>query len=185
MILVPVDFRDRLTQPVGEAVGFYASAIKFKLKTSQRTSFWEMARIINKKIKQHLTNKNIFRSQQIMSLLSPSLLDGPVFAKHNKLNNKMAVSLLKRIGLDKLFAGIMISNLGRLEIPVDYGDLHLDTLIGPTVYSDGAEKLLEVVTVGGQMHLTITFGENLVATNIVTQIKDAAMKYLEEACKSY
>ena len=103
--------------------------------------------------------------------------------EHGKLDDNMAVSLLKRKGLDKLFAGMMISNLGRLEIPVDYGDLHLDALIGPAVYSDGAEKILEVITVGGKMNLTLTFGETLIGANIVTQIKDTAMKYLEEACK--
>ena len=60
-IMVPVDFRSRLTQPVGEAFGFYASAVIFKQKYHSKKSFWDMARIIDKKIKQRLTNKNIFQ----------------------------------------------------------------------------------------------------------------------------
>ncbi len=179
-IIVPVDFRDRLTKPVGEAIGFYVSVVMFKLKTTQEKPFWEMARTIDKRARQKLTNKNIFGSQKI-SLLSPSFVDGIIFAKHGKLDDKMAVGQVKRKGLDKLFAGVMVSNLGRLEIPVDYGDLHLDALIGPAAYSDSLEKVLEVVTVGDKMYLTMTFGETLIAKNTAAQIKDTAMKYLEEA----
>ena len=179
-ILVPVDFRDRLTKPVGEAVGFYASAVKFKLKINPALPFWEIARLFNQKARHQLTNKHIFDGQKI-SLLSPSFLDGLVFAKHGRLDDKMAVGQIKRIGLDQLFAGMTISNLGRLEIPVEYGDFHLDALIGPAVYSDGIEKVLEVVTIGGKMHFTMTFGETLLGTNTASQIKDAAMEYLAEA----
>ena len=180
-ILVPVDFRSRLTQPVGEAIGFYASAgVNFRLKYNPKKSFWDMARIIDRKIKQKLTDKNIFQSQKL-NLLSPSLMDGLVFAKHGKLNDKMASRLLKKKGLDKIFTGIVISNLGKLDIPVNYGKLQLEAIRGPAVYSDGVEKILEVVTVGGKMHLTLTFGDTIIAANVVTKVKDTAMKYLTEA----
>ncbi|MEL6319227.1 MAG: hypothetical protein AAFQ57_01060, partial [Cyanobacteria bacterium J06626_14] len=179
-MMVPVDFRSRLTQPVGEAIGFYASGVILKQKYNPKKSFWDMARIIDKKIKQRLTNKNIFQVQRL-NLLSPSLMDGLVFAKQGKLNDKMALNLLKKKGLDKLFAGIIISNLGKLDIPVDYGNLHLEAVWGAAVYSDSAEKILEVVTVGGKMYLTLTFGDTIITANIVAQVKDTAMKYLAEA----
>lgn len=179
-IMVPVDFRSRLTQPVGEAFGFYASAVVFKQKYNPKKSFWDMARITDKKIKQCLTNKNIFQGQRL-NLLSSSLIDGLVFAKQGKLNDKMALNLLKKKGLDKLFAGIIISNLGKLDIPVDYGNLHLEAVWGAAVYSDSAEKILEVVTVGGKMHLTLTFGDTIIPANVVAKVKDTAMKYLAEA----
>ena len=86
-----------------------------------------MVRIIDKKIKQRLTNKNIFQGQRL-NLLFPSLMDGLVFAKQGKLNDKMVLNLLKKKGWDKLFAGIIISNLGNLDIPVDYGNLHLEAV---------------------------------------------------------
>ncbi|MEO0685707.1 MAG: condensation domain-containing protein, partial [Cyanobacteria bacterium J06649_11] len=160
-IMVPVDFRSWLRKPVGEAIGFYASAVMFKQKYHPKKSFWDMARIIDKKIKQHLTNKNIFQGQKL-NLLSPSLMDGLVFAKQGKLNDKMALNLLKKKGLDKLFVGIVISNLGKIDIPVDYGNLHLEAVRGAAVYSDSAEKILEVVTVGGKMYLTLTFGDTII-----------------------
>ena len=108
-------------------------------------------------------------------------MDGLVFAKHGKLNDKMASRLLKKKGLDKIFTGIVISNLGKLDIPVNYGKLQLEAIRGPAVYSDGVEKILEVVTVGGKMHLTLTFGDTIIAANVVTKVKDTAMKYLTEA----
>ena len=180
-ILIPVDFRSRLTQPIGEAVGFYASAgVNFRLKYNPKKSFWDMVRMMDRKIKQKLTDKNIFQSQKL-NLLSPSLMDGLIFTKHGKLNDEMASKLLKKKGLDKIFTGIVISNLGKLDIPVDYGNLHLEALMGPAVYSDGVEKILEVVTVAGKMHLTLTFGDTIIATDVVVKVKDAAMKYLTEA----
>lgn len=179
-ILVPVDLRDRLTQPVDEAVGFYVSIILFKLRIRPQQPFWQLARLLDRKIDHQLTNKNIFDAQKI-SLVSPSFLDGVVFAKHGRCNDKMAVRQVKRKHLDQLFAGTIVSNLGRINIPMDYGALHLEALLGPIAYSDGIEKVVEVVTVGGKMHLTLTYGETLIAPNIVAQIKDIAMQYLEES----
>ena len=109
-------------------------------------------------------------------------MDGLVFAKQRKLNDKMVLNLLKKKGLDKLFAGIIISNLGNLDIPVDYGNLHLEAVWGAAVYSDSAEKILEVVIVGGKMHLTLTFGDTIIAANVVAKVKDTAMKYLKMLC---
>jgi len=179
-VLVPVDLRNRLTQPVGEAIGYYVSAVKLSLKYTRQKPFWDMARIVDQKIKRQLTDKNVFASQRLASL-SPSLLDALVFAKLGKLDDRMALRLLKRTGLDKVFTGILISNLGRLDLPVDYGNLQLEAIMGPSVYSDTIEKMLEVVTVGGKMYLTFTFGETVIAADTVTEIKNTAMEYLDKA----
>lgn len=179
-VIVPIDFRNRLTTSVGEAVGFYASAIVFKLKIKPKKSFWDTARILDKRIHQKLTDKNIFASQK-MSLLAPSFMDGMIFAKHGKCDDPMVVKQVKRKGLDKLVSGVMVSNLGRVDIPVVYGDFSLEALLGPVAYSDGIEKVLEVVTVGGKMQFTLTAGETLIAPDTVNQIKEMAMTYLEES----
>ena len=90
-VLVPVDLRNRLTQPVGEAIGYYVSAVKLSLKYSRQEPFWDIARIVYQKIKRQLTDKNVFASQRLASL-SPSLLDALVFAKLGKLDDNKAYS---------------------------------------------------------------------------------------------
>ncbi len=93
----------------------------------------------------------------------------------------MALGLLKKTGLDKRITGILVSNSGRLDIPVNYGSLQLEAIMPPAVYSRASEKILEVITVGGKMHLTLNFGETIIAANRVEEIREMAMKYLGEA----
>lgn len=180
-VLVPVDLRDRLTQSVGEAVGFYVSWVQLRLKYAPGESFWNMARVFHKKVKQQLTDKNIFASSHRANALDPSLKDAIVFARYGKLDDEMALGLLKKTGLDKRMTGILVSNSGRLDIPVNYGSLQLEAIMPPAVYSRATEKILEVITVGGKMHLTLNFGETIIAANRVEEIREMAMKYLGEA----
>ena len=90
----------------------------------------------------------------------------------------MAAGLLRKTGLDKKLTDILISNLGRLDIPVDYGDLKLLAVMGPAVYSDSTELSLEVVTIGGQMQMTLTFPKSMASTQAAGQIRERAMMYL-------
>ncbi|MEL6555124.1 MAG: hypothetical protein AAFQ63_16910 [Cyanobacteria bacterium J06621_11] len=68
-----------------------------------------------------------------------------------------------------------------MDIPIEYGAFHLETLLDPVAYSDGIENILEVVTVGDKMQFTLTARKTLIAPDTIAQIKDVAMKYLEKA----
>ncbi len=178
-VLVPVDFRDYLTQSTGEALGLYASAIRLRFQYKPDQPFWRLAQVLDEKINRQLTDKNVFASQRT-NVLHPSLLDGVAFALFGELDDKMARGLADRIK-EKMQTGILVSNLGRLDLPLDYGDLHLEALIPPAIYAGNAEKALEVLTLGGRMHLTLTFDPSDIAGDTVRAVKDTAMQILAES----
>ena len=180
-VLVPIDLRDRLTQDVGHAVGHYASAIKAVLPAlSPGASIWQTARDVRKTVREKLTDRQAFAAQRI-DAVSPSLMDAIVFAKHGLCDDPMALRLLKRSGLDRRLTGVLLSNLGRMDIPQTYGSLELHDLIGPVVYSDGADLVLEVVTLAGVMHLTLSFGETTLSREAARDIRVKAMTRLAGA----
>jgi len=179
-VIVSVDFRERLTRPVDEAFAFYASAVRPRLEYRAGKPFWSTAREFHDRIKGLLTDENIFASQRL-SDVAPSLLDALVFAKYDKLDDKLTNRLVKKMGIDDVSAGLIVTNLGRLDIAVDHGPLHLSAMYGPYVYSDTVEKYLGVMTVGGEMHLTLCSGHNVIAPDTVRSVRDAAMGHLERA----
>jgi NRPS condensation-like uncharacterized protein len=179
-IVVSVDLRDRLTRPVDGAFAFYASGVRPELNYPARSSFWDAARAFHTQIRHLLTNENVFESQQL-SGFSPSLLDALAFAKYGKLEDRLAERMVERMGIDRISASLIVTNLGRLDIPVTYGARRLAALYGPYVYSDTVEKYLGVVTVGGRMHLTLCSGEMLIENETVKAVRDAAMRMLGTA----
>jgi NRPS condensation-like uncharacterized protein len=179
-VVVSVDFRDRLTRPVDGACAFYASAVRPELEYQPGTPFWDAARAFHTQIRQLLTDENVFESQQL-SAFSPSLLDALAFVKYDKLEDKLARRMVERMGIDRIGASLVVTNLGRLDVPVSYGSRRLAALYGPYVYSDTIEKYLGVATVGGRMHFTLCSGERLIENETVEAVRDAAMDHLRRA----
>jgi NRPS condensation-like uncharacterized protein len=175
-VLVPVDFRDYLTRRTGKALGLYASAVQLEFAYPADRPFWDVAADFDERVQAQLTEKNVFASQR-MSALHPALLDGLAFAMFGDLDDPMAQRLVERVR-GKMRTGILVSNLGRLDLPVTYGDLRLEALVPPAIYAGNAEKALEVLTVGGKMYLTLTFDRSVVAAETVTAVRDAAMQIL-------
>jgi hypothetical protein len=48
----------------------------------------------------------------------------------------------------KINYGCIITNVGCVDIPTAYGDLQLEAVYGPLVYSDVNEKTIGVIAVG-------------------------------------
>lgn len=179
-VVISVDFRERLTRPVGEAFAFYASAVRPRLEYERGTPFWSAARAFHAQIRQLLTDENIFESQQL-SAFSPSLLDALFFAKQGKLDDKLANRMVERMGIGEVNTSLVVTNLGRLGFSADYGPLSLEALYGPYVYSDTIEKYLGVITVNGRMHLTLCSGSTIIDNEMVEAVRDAAMDHLGSA----
>jgi len=89
--------------------------------------------------------------------------------------------LLKMMDFNKLRYGYSITNVGKINIPSDYGQLRLDTVYGPSVYSDVNEKLIGVITIGDRISFMMTYNENNISTDNAKHIRDAAMSHLSRA----
>lgn len=173
-IIVSVDLRDRMLQNPGEAVGFYAAAIRPHLEVEKEMSFWELALKYQKVIDEMLTDKNIFASQRVQQL-PPTLMDALTFQKYNLLNDNLVKRLLERTKRDRVNAGLLIANLGRVDSIQLETAMKLEAVYGPFVYTDTNEKYLGVITIDGHMHFALSFGETLIDRELVVQIKERAM----------
>jgi hypothetical protein len=178
---MPVDIRKRLSPPAGEAFGLYVSTVKTDLSYALETSFWPNVRRIHEEIKRRLTNGNVFLMRHKANLLHPSLIDAVYFSKYGLLHSKIASLILRLTGIHRMNAGWEISNLGRCDLPVDYGSLKLESIIVPVFLSDYQEKCLRIVTVGGKMFFSLTFWEDILDTITAEKIRDTSMRYLCEA----
>jgi NRPS condensation-like uncharacterized protein len=175
-VMVPVDFRNYLTQEIGSALGLYASAVKLRFNYDPTKTFWDSARELDRNIKDQLTVENIFASQRT-SALHPSVMDGVVYAMFGDLDDGMAQKLASRMQKEGR-TGILVSNLGRLDIPIQYGQLELEWIKPPAVYAGIAEKALEVLTIGNRMHFTLTYGLMKIDDSTMENLKEAAMGLL-------
>ena len=177
-VMVPVDFRNYLTQDIGEALGMYASAVKLQFKYDPDEPFWETVRYLDQKIKKQLTEKNVFAFQR-SGALHPSLMDGIAFAMFGDLNDEMACNMAERMQ-NAVRIGVLVSNLGRLDIPTQFNGLELAWISPPAVYAGNAEMAVEVLTIAGRMRFTLTYGEVDIPDETVEHLRAAATKILAE-----
>jgi NRPS condensation-like uncharacterized protein len=197
---IAASLRDRLPNPPGEAIGYYALGVEVKLKYDPRKSFWDNARIYHRKIKPHLTNKrvfgellkwlqmdsNIYEAMNFKKLGGLVTSDSPRYEKLSGFSRRedVVVRLLQRVNMESLetkLLGPAITNLGRLDFPKTYGALELDRLI---MQPGGAFPLVHVnvvvgaVTCSGKLSLIVEYAEEAVDTGTMEKIKDRAMEYL-------
>jgi len=199
-VVIAASLRNRLRQPVGEGIGFFAGAITLDANYDVSTGFWENARKLHQKIKPSFTNKNLFKDPLTWSYLDPALLEAMNFKKlgslvqsqsasYHKLNtfsqrNDVVSSILKREGIEnpeKVFIGTAITNLGRLNFAKHYGSLELDRLMmkpGGGFPLASVNCVVGAVTCADKLSVSIAYAEETVDTQTMIQIKQHAMQWL-------
>jgi NRPS condensation-like uncharacterized protein len=197
---IAASLRDRLPNPPGEAMGYYALGVEVKLKYNHEKSFWDNARKYHRRIKPNFTNKKVFGELLKWLQMDSNIYEALNFKKlgalvtsdsprHEKLSDfskrqDVVVRLLRRAKIETLetkLLGSAITNLGRLDFPKTYGALELDRLI---MQPGGAFPLVHVnmvvgaVTCAGKLSLIVEYAEEAVDTGTMEKIKDKAMEYL-------
>ena len=179
-----VSTRDKLTVPVGEAFGFYASSLTAHLEYDPHRTFWDSARIIHEKIGDSLAKTNIFRSLSA-ELLAPTLLDSLYFSKYGLIKSRLSDKLVQQMNWQGTSYGYAITNVGRMNIPTSYGQYRLESVYGPFIYSDVNEKTIGVITVGDKVTFLMSYNETIVTPHIAQEIRQTAMDYLSSAVNQY
>ncbi len=175
-----VNTRDKLSVPVGECFGFYASSLTVRLKYNPGKGFWENAVNIHHSIRTELEKTELFR-MLIADLMNPTLLDSLYFSKYGLIKSRLSNMLVKMMNFNRVSYGYSITNVGRINMPSVYGKLRLGSVYGPAVYSDVNEKLIGVITVGDKISFMMTYNENNINTDNAKHIRDAAINHLSNA----
>ena len=174
-----INTRNKLKVPVGESFGFYASSHRVFLKNFQGKSFWDTATTIHEQLKRSINSADPFKMLSA-TLLAPTLIDSLYFSKYGFFTNGISTKLLKKMMWDKVNYGYAITNVGRVDIPTSYGDLKLDAVYGPLVYSDVNEKTVGVITVGKSATFWMSYNENRIDSGTATKFRDAVEGLLQE-----
>jgi len=198
--VIATSLRDRLPNPPGEGMGFYAAGVELKLKYNHKKSFWENVRKYHGKIKPNFTNKKVFGQFVDWLYLDPTFLEAMNFKKlgglvppdstrYEKLStfSKREDVVLRLLKRDKMespemkFMGPAITNLGRLDFPKTYGALELDRLImqpGGAFPLSHVNLVVGAATCVGRLSLVVEYAEEAVDTATMEEIKDKAIEFL-------
>lgn len=131
----PVNLRNRLLQPVGEAYGNYISLVYSELDCAPERDIWDIARQATQSLA-GVTEEQLFTVPIVMMAVADRPLPMPVI--HHDYD-------------------ISISNLGRVSIPVQYGTLRLESIYAPIMnVSHPGHRILGVTTFRGAMRCTFT-----------------------------
>ncbi len=202
-ILMAASVRDRLSHPPGEALGFFASSIELKLKFNHRKNFWENARRFHKQIKPNTTNRKIFKQVLTWLTLEPTFIEAmnvkqlaalvlPDSTRYEKLSGfgqreDSVAKFLRRSRmneLEKKLWGLVITNLGRFQLPTAYGSLELDRLIfqpGSGFPLSHINLVVGAVTFDGKLSLIVEYAREAIDRETVAQIKNKALEFLIQA----
>ncbi|MGC9397013.1 MAG: condensation domain-containing protein [Anaerolineae bacterium] len=164
----PVSLRDRLSSPVGESFGLFVNLVEFCVNCTPQRNFWEVARKIKKGFNRRAEDKHIFNS----------------LIEANVATNALRDVITPKIVADSFMAAnhdLSISNLGRLDIPLRYGALHLEALFGPILGGNPEDIVLGVTTIGGKMHLSLSFTDLKLTPAQAEKIIASAMHRLADA----
>ncbi|HLY25924.1 MAG TPA: hypothetical protein VKQ72_06270 [Aggregatilineales bacterium] len=168
----PVSLRNRLTQPVGEHVGNYInSSVRVNLDFVPPRDFWEMAQEIKVAMARGSADDQIF---------------APIYAFHEMIQSFAGRSIADVVETNQFQRpradyDLSISNLGRIEMPADFGDFQLEALYGPVLDSLADETIVGVATAAGKLSCSLVSRPYLLPKATAGQIRDIAMDILASA----
>ncbi|MGB9978713.1 condensation domain-containing protein [Methanobacterium sp.] len=195
-ISVPFDLRRHATTPIGDVFCFCIGSTRFSYTYEPKKPFWKNVAVLHKEI--HERVKKLDSSGLKAPNLHPTLMDAfscfvplkkVVPNAYEKTENLRQFSQdTKNIAFEvagkseHLNPGIIPSNLGRLNIPENYGDLQIDRMVFLPAISDIVPLILGGISIGGKMVFSMTYpepkGRNMRIADEMIQIRNRALKYL-------
>lgn len=194
-IMMPVNIRNYVNPPIGEAVGLFAGGESFSIKMNWKNPFWKQARQIHQEFQKRMTPTYVFTHAKKLTMLEPNLMEGRAFLFLGKLTpeatpkyqemmallekDRLLAKMKKKVLQTQLQMGSLLTNLGVASIPEKYGNLLLDQIYLLPPVSPFAEKLIGVVTYKNRLQGSIAYAEknlnsalaNQFATELVNLIK--------------
>ncbi|HIK04215.1 MAG TPA: hypothetical protein IGS40_05805 [Trichormus sp. M33_DOE_039] len=162
----PVNVRSFLTSAVTENCGLYIFPALSTNSLTPNLTLWELASSIKAQLRSQTTIENLqSKAMEYERLMAANP------------NPEMVLQLFKKYyGFD-----LMVTNLGRLNLPQQFGELQLPALYGPAVMMGVEnERVLGVTTLGNQIFFTFVYAESLSSTT-TPHLPELAIKLIETA----
>lgn len=164
----PVNLRNRLSSPVDETAGQFLTIVETYVDYEPGADFWEQARVFKQRFIDATTDEALF--------FRPVLF-GSIFGKLPQSDARIVMSLIfsGRVKYD-----FSVTNLGRVPIPEQNGNLRVEAFYGPLVNSAPRERTVGVSTLGGQMTLSFLFRKSKMTLEQGRDLMDRALAILDK-----
>ncbi|MGL5926476.1 phthiocerol/phthiodiolone dimycocerosyl transferase family protein [Chroococcidiopsis sp.] len=168
--LTPIDLQRRFMSVTDTQFSLYLSAAMTSHALTPNTSVWAVAQSVK---------------QQLNSAMEPDRVMAAIQQTQAWMSaNPSAIQVWQ--GFIEQYGGdITVTNLGRLAIPQQFGQLQLRGIYGPSVMpsrDDG--RLLGVATVGERLCFTLVYPESVLSPTAAAQLQQDAMQLLHTAIAS-
>ncbi|BAY23822.1 alcohol acetyltransferase [Calothrix sp. NIES-2100] len=163
----PINVRGFLAPLIAEDYGYYAAVGITRNSVTPDLTLWDIARSLKSQLHQQMTLEHIAEK------IAPS----QAFLNTNPSPQQLQQGFVEGYNHD-----IVVSNLGRLNIPQQFGDIQLKAIYGPavTTYMKN-ERLIGVATLGDKMFFTFTYLDPETSPEKAVQIQQTAMEQLKQA----
>ncbi len=160
----PVDIRRYMPEVKRDMLFSYGLALNISLGKSVGTRFWEKAKTLQAHVSKQMNNLNPYEFTMIMEASHRSVHKLRRFLTHAKVGNDF-----------------MFSNMGKLDIPVQYRNFTVDTVYSPTVIGPFANpNTIITTTFNGQMDFSFVSNQDFMPWATAMQIREKAMEILFE-----
>jgi len=160
----PVNLRGRLSYPIGEAFGLYASGAVVKMKYKENYDFWSNAKKYQRKLRLSLQDKKVYKIHKIVHTGVPI-----------KILKELAPLFLEIASHQEAFAITNLGSLDRMGIELDSKNFSIESFYGAISFAMGAITVL-VYTMRGKMFFNFHYLESRHDTQ--------RMKTMAESAKS-
>jgi hypothetical protein len=161
----PINLRPYLTSVNQEDVSFCIAAARTLHFLSSDASLWEVARSVKHQLKQSMTSNNLFEK---------------IFQTQEWLSTHPSPDDALQAFKDQLDYDIAVSNLTRLTIAQQFGELELQAIYGPVVTTGVKnDRLVGVATLGDRLFFTLVCSERVMLRSQAKTLQEEAIHLLK------
>ncbi|HLP88296.1 MAG TPA: condensation domain-containing protein [Nostocaceae cyanobacterium] len=168
--LTPIDLQRHFMSVSNAQFSVCATAARTSHALTPDTSVWTVAQLVKQQLNSAMETERVMAViQQTQAWMSanPSLIQ------------------VWQGFIEQYCCDIGVTNLGRLAIPQQFGQLQLRGIYGPSVMAlGGRSRVLGVATVGEQLCFTLVYPKSVLSPEAATQLQQDAMQLLHAAIAS-
>ncbi|MBV8886309.1 MAG: hypothetical protein JO235_20275 [Chroococcidiopsidaceae cyanobacterium CP_BM_RX_35] len=168
--LTPIDLQRHFMSASDARFSLCVTVARTEHALTPNTSVWAVAQSVKQQLNQAM------EPEQVMAAIQQS----QAWMSANPSSTQVWQGLIEQYSFD-----IMVTNLGRLALPQQFGQLQLRGIYGPSAMSGrDSGPMLGVATIGERLCFTLVYPESVLFPAAVTQLQQEAMQLLHTAITS-